>query len=71
MIQKDLSEKLEALEVFLGNSSRSGIHWQSHVADLLVDILHECNDEINKLVLVHAFSVCVGNQETDVIALVH
>jgi len=57
------------LQVGLGHNTRTSVNGQLHVADLLVDICHELNDEVHKLVLEHALGVEVGDQETDVITL--
>ena len=57
------------LQVGLSHNTRTSVNGQLHVADLLVDICHELNDEVHKLVLEHALGVEVGDQETDVITL--
>jgi hypothetical protein len=41
-----------------------------HFRDLLVDLLHKLDDEINQLVLQQLFRVEVGYQKGDVITLV-
>jgi hypothetical protein len=40
-----------------------------HLRNLLVNLLHELNDEIDQLMLEHFFGVSVGDQEGDVISL--
>jgi hypothetical protein len=37
--------------------------------DLRVDLLHELDDEVDQLVLVHVLEVVVGQQEGDVVTL--
>jgi hypothetical protein len=44
----------ELLHVLTGHYARSRIDSYLHATDLLVDVLHELNDEVNKLVLPHA-----------------
>lgn len=48
---------------------RSNTHKQLHLRDLLVDLLHKLNDEVDKLVLQHFLSVEVCYQEGDIITL--
>ena len=57
------------LEELLRYDTGTGIDRQLHLADLLVDLLHEGDDEVHQLVLVHLLRVEVGDEETDVIAL--
>lgn len=40
-----------------------------HFRDLLVDLFHELNDEVDQLVLQHLLGVEVGDEERDVVAL--
>ena len=40
-----------------------------HLGNLLVNLLHELNDEVNQLVLEHLLCMEVGNQKGDVISL--
>lgn len=47
----------------------SCIHSQLHLADFLVDLLHEVNDEVDQFVLVHLLCVEVRDQETNVVTL--
>jgi hypothetical protein len=52
-----------------GNKSCASVEEKLHFRDLLVDFLHELNDEIDELVFQHLFGVEVGNQERNVVAL--
>jgi hypothetical protein len=40
-----------------------------HLRDLLIDVLHELDDEVDELVLEHGFGVEIGDQEGYIIAL--
>ena len=40
-----------------------------HLGDLLVNLLHELDDEVHQLVLQHLLRVEVRNQEGDIISL--
>ena len=40
-----------------------------HLGNLLVNLLHELNDEVNQFVLQHLLCMEVGDQEGDVISL--
>lgn len=44
-------------------------HKEFHLRYLLIDFLHELNDKIDKLVLQHLFSMKIGYQKRNVIAL--
>jgi hypothetical protein len=44
-------------------------HEKLHLRDLLVNLLHELNDEVHKLVLQHLLGVEVSDQEGDVVTL--
>ncbi len=59
----------ELFQEGLSDNTSPCVHGQLHLADLLVDILHELDYEIHNLVLEHRFSVEVGNQEGNVITL--
>ena len=56
-------------EEFLGDDTGPGVNGQFHLADLLVDLLHEVDDKVHQLVFVHLLRVEVGNQEANVISL--
>lgn len=60
---------LKPLQEFLGANASPRIHSQLHFANLLVDLLHEVDHEIDQLVFVHLLRVEVGDQEADVVAL--
>lgn len=60
---------LEFLEKFLGRDASARVDSELHLTDLLINLLHEVNDEVNKLVFVHLLRVEVGYQKTDVVAL--
>lgn len=47
----------------LRDETSSRVQEELHLGNLLVDILHELNDEIHQLVLQHFLGVEVGNQE--------
>lgn len=57
------------LEEFLSDNTGPGINRQFHLADLLVDLLHEVDDKVHQLVFVHLLRVEVGNQEANIISL--
>lgn len=57
------------LEEFFGNDTGPGINGQFHLAYLLVDFLHEVDNEVHQLVFVHLLRVEVGNQEANIISL--
>lgn len=57
------------LEEFLCNDTGPGINGQLHLADLLVNLLHEVDDKVHQLVFVHLLRVEVGNQEANIISL--
>ncbi len=57
------------LEELLSNDTGPGIDGQFHLADLLVDLLHEVDDKVHQLVLVHLLRVEVGDQEANIISL--
>jgi hypothetical protein len=59
----------KVFQEFLGADTCSRVDGQFHLVDLLVDLLHELNDEVYQLVLVHLLRVLVGDQEADVVAL--
>lgn len=59
----------EILEEFLGYDTGPGVNGQLHLADLLVDLLHEVDDKVHQLVFVHLLRVEVSDQEANVIAL--
>jgi len=61
-----MSESFE--ELFSGDAS-SWVDGKLHLTDLLINLLHEVNDEVNQLVFVHLLCVEVCYQEADVIAL--
>ena len=42
-----------------------GVDAELHLGDLLVDLLHEVNDEVDQLVTVHLVRVEIGDQETE------
>lgn len=52
----------------LGNESCSGVKEELHLGNLLVNLLLELNDKVDKLVLQHLFGVEVCYQEGNVIA---
>ncbi len=56
-------------EILLRNNTSTRADRELHLADLLVDLLHELDDEIYNLVLEHRFGVSIGDQEAHVIAL--
>ena len=59
----------EGGEVCLGNDTSAGVDRGLHLGDLRINVLHELDNEIHQLVLVHALSVEVGHQEGDIISL--
>lgn len=62
-------ESVEALEELGGADSGAGVDGEFEVADLLVDLLHEADDEVYELVFEHALQVEIGDEEADVVAL--
>ena len=63
-----LSQNSEFLQEFLCTDPSPSVDSQLHFADLLVYFLHELDNEINQLVLVHLLGMEVGDQEADVVA---
>mmetsp|Transcript_18745 Transcript_18745/g.47431 ORF Transcript_18745/g.47431 Transcript_18745/m.47431 type:complete len:253 (-) Transcript_18745:48-806(-) len=59
----------ELLEQFGGNDTSTRIDRELELVDLLVDLLHELDDEVHQLVLEHDLGVVVGDEEGDVISL--
>ena len=59
----------EVFQELFSADTRSGVDGQLHLVDLLVDLLHEVNDEVHQLVLEHLLRVHVGDEEADVIVL--
>lgn len=59
----------EDVEVGLSDDTSAGVDGRLHLGDLRVYVLHELNDEIHQLVLVHALGVEVGHQKGNVVAL--
>lgn len=57
------------LEEFLSDDTGPGVNGQLHLADLLVDLLHEVDDVVHQLVFVHLLRVEVGNQEANIVPL--
>lgn len=57
------------LEEFLGDDTGPGVNGKFHLADLLVDLLHEVDDVVHQLVFVHLLRVEVGNQEANIVSL--
>jgi len=51
----------------LGSATSTSVDGKLHIGDLLVDILHELNDEIDELALVKGLSVDVGDEEADIV----
>lgn len=56
-------------EELFGYDAGSGVDREFHLADFLVDLLHEMNDKVHQLVFVHLFCVEVGDEEAYVVAL--
>jgi len=52
----------------LGSATSTSVDGKLHLRDLLVDILHELNDEIDELALVQSLGVFVGDEETDIVS---
>lgn len=59
----------ESVEVGLSNDTSAGVDGRLHLGDLRVNLLHELDDKINQLVLVHGLSVEVGDEEGDIVTL--
>lgn len=62
--------KRYVFEEFLGDDASACVDSQLHLADLFVDFLHEMDDKVHQLVLIHLLRVEVGDEEADVIALI-
>ena len=52
-----------------GNNPCSGIDAKSREGNIRVDVLHELDNELDNLVLVHGLQVRIGDQEADIITL--
>lgn len=57
------SPRLKFLQKLLCRDPGAGIDCQFHFIDLLVDLLHEVDDEVDQLVAVHRLRVEVRDQE--------
>lgn len=53
----------------LGNETGTGVEEELHLGNLLIDLFHKVDDEVDKFVFQHSFSVEVGDQERDVVTL--
>lgn len=53
----------------MGDDTSAGVDRGLHLGDLGIDVLHELDDEIDELVLVHRLGVEVGDQEGDIVSL--
>jgi len=51
----------------LRSATSTSVDGKLHLRDLLVDILHELNDEIDKLALVKSLGMCIGDKEADIV----
>ena len=60
---------LKLFEELFGTCARPRVHRELHVADLLVDIFHERDDEVDELVAVHELRMSICDQKTDIIVL--
>jgi len=60
---------LESLKELGSADSCPGVHRQLQVTNLLINLLHEVNDEIDEFVFKHLLRVEVCYQKTDVISL--
>lgn len=68
--EKEIEKKRShVFEELLGDDASPGVDRQLHLADLLVDLLHEVDDKVHQLVFVHLLRVEVGDQEADVVTL--
>lgn len=59
----------EGVEVGLGDDTSASVNRGLHLGDFRVNVLHELDDEIDQLVLVHGLSVEVGDEERDIVSL--
>lgn len=59
----------EGAKVGLSNDTSASVDRGLHLGDLRVYVLHELNNEIDQLVLVHRLSVEVGDEERDIVSL--
>jgi len=57
------------LEEGLTGDTGTGVDRELHLRDLLVDVLHELDDEVDELALVEGLGVNVGDEEGDVVHL--
>lgn len=62
-------DRSETLEKLLSGDSSTRVDSQLHLTDLLINILHEENDKVHQLPLVHRVAFHVGNQERNVVTL--
>ena len=65
----ELARGLELLEELFGARAGPRVDGQLHVADLLVDVLHERDYKVDELVPVHLLGMEVGDEEADVVVL--
>lgn len=70
-VSKVLLHLLDKLQHhLLGDNSPPRVDSYLHAADLLVDILHELDDEIYELVFPHPLQMRMGHQKADMVSLV-
>merc|ERR550534_1732450 len=66
---EDVAPFSEPLQELLSTDPGSRVHAELHVTHLLINLLHEMNDKVDKLVPQHLLGVKVSYEEADVIAL--
>lgn len=66
---KELNRFLESFEELLRADPGPGVDRQLHLRDLLVNLLHEVNDEVHEFVAQHDLRVEVCDQEAYIVAL--
>lgn len=67
-ILKKISELRVRMKIWF-SALIEGTHKEFHLRYLLIDFLHELDDKIDKLMLQHLFSMKIGDQKGNVIAL--
>lgn len=59
----------KSFEELLGADAGARIHRQLHLANLLVDFLHEIYHKVDELMFEHLLRVEIGNQKADMVSI--
>lgn len=65
----ETSIETHIFEEFFCNNAGTGVNGQFHLTDLLVNFLHEVDDKVHQLMLVHLLRMEVGDEEANVVTL--